>query len=129
MITHSKCLVSWSLANILFLNCNPNDTCNDTQTAAFQSWRLAAQKAMQPLRWHASNGVSFDACVVHCQTLANATWNGYATENGLTLRRAVEQWFFEPAAALFNWDGAAYPANPSCAQCHYVYGDRHGCVY
>lgn len=109
----------------------------------FQSWRVAASKAMLPLAERKTDGMSFDACIVHCQTLANATWNGYATEDGVSLRHAVEHFVLgapidiplaprnaAPGPSV-HFDEMSWPQNPSCKQCHYVlppYG-QDGCVY
>ena len=60
-------------------------------------------------------GVFIDSCLIHCQTLTDTPWMGYAVD-GLVMRDAFAAWYFDGEVALKAVDTALWPNNKSCGK-------------
>ncbi|XP_062512571.1 uncharacterized protein LOC134188416 [Corticium candelabrum] len=108
---------TWQLQNILQVGCKaPN--CNESQMQLIARWRTMFLQTLQPVIRSTTNGLFTDACIQHCQSLADRTWSKIMVKNQTAHDTFVDWLDLKGTGIVRAVDDHTYPHNPTCGKPH-----------
>ncbi|XP_065184018.1 uncharacterized protein LOC135814776 [Sycon ciliatum] len=111
------------LKTVLHLPCIP-PKCSASEYQIFLNWRTTFLKAFSPiLNRTVSTGIFSDACVAHCQSVADAHWDNYVVR-GQRAHETFAAWYFDQPGKLPQVVDCAYPCNHNCTARHTLQQDE-----